>query len=133
MSVASATAIRVASLGEVPEGRFLIVDVGGTEIGIVRDGDQVHAVRNLCPHHNAPVCRGRVAGTLLPSAPGELSYGMDRRVVVCPWHQFEFDLVSGRALFTNVRGRIRTYAVTVDGEDVYVEPGLRPAENGDAR
>ncbi|GAB3348064.1 Rieske (2Fe-2S) protein [Amycolatopsis echigonensis] len=125
--------VRVAALEEVPEDRFLIVDVEGTEVGIVRDGDQVHAVRNLCPHHDAPVCRGRVAGTMLPSAPGEMSYGLDRRVVVCPWHQFEFDLVSGRPLFTNVRGRIRTYAVTVDGSDVYVEPGRRPAENGDQR
>lgn len=127
------SAIRVAGLSEVPEDRFLIVDVEGTEIGLVRDGEAVHAVRNLCPHHNAPVCRGRVAGTMLPSGPGELSYGMDRRVVVCPWHQFEFDLESGRPLFTNVRGRIRTYSVTVDGEDVYVEPGRRPAGNGEMR
>ena len=125
MSTANQTAVRVAGLSDVPEDHFLIVDVEGVEVGIVRSGDRVYAIRNLCPHHLAPVCKGRVAGTMLPSAPGELTYGLDRQVVVCPWHQFEFDLSSGRPLFTNVRGRVRTYPVTVEGGDVYIEPGGR--------
>lgn len=120
MSAVSAGAVWVATLEDVPDDRFLIVDVEGTEVGVIRDGDELFAMRNLCPHHGAPLCRGRVTGTMLPSAPGDLAYGMDRRVVSCPWHQYEFDLRSGRPIFTNVRGRARTYSVSVVDDDVYV-------------
>jgi nitrite reductase/ring-hydroxylating ferredoxin subunit len=112
--------VRVAALGDVREDRFLIVEVDGVEIGLVRDGDAVHAIHNSCPHHGAPLCKGRVTGTMLPSAPGDMDYGMERRVVTCPWHQYEFDLTSGRPIFTNVRGRVRTYAVDVVGDDVFL-------------
>lgn len=115
-----ANQVRVAALDDVPEDTFLVVDVDGVEIGIVRDGDELHAVRNSCPHHGAPLCLGRVTGTMLPSEPGAMAYGMDRRVVTCPWHQYEFDLASGRPIFTNVRGRVRTYDVAVRDGDVYL-------------
>jgi nitrite reductase/ring-hydroxylating ferredoxin subunit len=122
MTVA-APGIRVAALDEVPSDRCLIVTVDGIEVGLVRDGDEFYAVRNLCPHQSAPICQGRVAGTMLPSQPGVLNYGLDRRVLICPWHQFEFDLETGRPLFTNFKGRIRTYRVTVADDNVYVHAG----------
>jgi nitrite reductase/ring-hydroxylating ferredoxin subunit len=42
--------------------------------------------------------------------------------IVCPWHGWQFDVETGRStLVPNVS--IRTYRVTVDGSDVYVELG----------
>jgi nitrite reductase (NADH) small subunit len=83
---------------ELTPGTLKLVEVNGTEIGIAKVGDQVVAYRNVCPHQGAPICRGRVGGTTLPSAPGEYVYGKDGLVLHCPWHGWQFDLVSGMAL-----------------------------------
>ncbi len=77
------------------DGR-LIARISGREIGVLLDratGD-VHAVRNRCPHHGAPICLGAVRERSA-GAPGR--YELDgRRVLHCPWHGWEFDLESGR-------------------------------------
>jgi nitrite reductase (NADH) small subunit len=112
---------RVASVDDVPDNEFLIVDVENTEIGIARIGGEYVAVRNQCPHHGAPICHGgMILGTMLPSASGEMSYGLDGKVLICPWHHYEFSLESGRPLFTDVQGRVRLYEVVIDDGQVYV-------------
>jgi 3-phenylpropionate/trans-cinnamate dioxygenase ferredoxin subunit len=57
------------------------------------------AVRNVCPHQGAPVCRGAIEGTWVASAPGEFVWGRDGEILRCPWHGWEFDLQTGAALF----------------------------------
>ena len=79
--------------------------VGGREIGVLADpvtGD-VHAVRNRCPHHGAPLCRGTLR-TRLEGAPGGYALS-DRRVLACPWHGWEFDLANGRCLDDDAHAR----------------------------
>lgn len=93
-----------------------IVDVRGMSIGLFRVGEGVAAVLNICPHELAPVCRGDVRGTTLPSAPGEYRWGRDGEILACPWHQWEFDLLTGVSL-TDPKVRLRTFpAEIVDGE-----------------
>lgn len=69
------------------------------------------AYRNRCPHQGGPVCLGRWGGTTLPSAPGEYLFGRHGRVLVCPWHGWEFDLETGEALFGR---RVRLAPVATD-------------------
>jgi nitrite reductase (NADH) small subunit len=111
---------RVARADEIPERAALIVDVRGVEIGLFRVGDQVVALRNVCPHMADPVCSGTVAGTTLPSAVYEYEYGRDGEILQCPWHGWEFDLLTGRHLVEGSRARLRQYPVEIDGGDVYV-------------
>jgi len=50
----------VGALDELRGAGGVVVRIGGREIGVLADpvtGD-VHAVRNRCPHHGAPLCRG---------------------------------------------------------------------------
>ncbi len=102
-------------------GRFTMVDIPGHDIGVVRLRDgQLRAVRNLCPHKGAPICRGIVGGTWLPSAPGALTYDREREVLACPWHGWEYDLDTGAELFRPVPTRLRLYPVTVRDGQVYV-------------
>ena len=55
------------------------------EIGIYRSSDgSLRAFRNFCPHRGAPVCQGEVRGTMLPSEPDVLDYGLEGRVLRCP-------------------------------------------------
>ena len=83
-------------------------------------GGRLYAVRNVCPHQGAPLCRGTVSGTMLPSAPQEYVYGMEDRILRCPWHGWEFHLDTGESL-TNAKRRVRTYPVTIDGDSVFID------------
>lgn len=86
----------VAKLGEIAPGGRKIVTVNGRSIGIFYlDGEYV-AVLNLCPHQFAPVCAGVLRGTTLPVGKREFVWGMEGRMLVCPWHGWEYELPSGR-------------------------------------
>ncbi len=109
----------VARADEIPEGGRVIVDAGGRSIGVFRVGGRYYALLNRCPHQGAELCRGVVSGAPLPTAGLEYEYARDGLVLRCPWHQWEFDLESGRSLFSD-RVRAKTFAVTVEGGDVVV-------------
>ena len=94
------------------------MNVRGRRIGIVCVDGDFFAVRDLCPHMGAPLCEGTVGGTFIPSGPQEYVYGMQDRVIRCPWHGWEFDLVTGRSLLEPQRMRVKTYRVTVDAGTV---------------
>lgn len=62
------------------------------------------ALDNVCPHRGGPL------------ADGTIECGK----VVCPWHQWEFDLATGAA--TGSPGvKAVTYALRIDGDNVLVE------------
>ena len=108
------TDIPIGEIETFPVGKMHIVQAGGFEIGVVRhDDNSFHAIRNRCPHKGAPLCQGSFGGTMLPSAPNQLHYGLDQTVVRCPWHGYEFDLATGQGLFSNETMRVRTFPVTV--------------------
>jgi nitrite reductase (NADH) small subunit len=111
---------RVARADEIPDAGGLVVDVDGIEVGLFRLADGIVAWRNVCPHMAAPVCRGTVSGTTLPSAVYEYEYGRDGEILQCPWHGWEFDLRTGRHLVAGSRAHLRQYPVEVEGEDVFV-------------
>jgi nitrite reductase (NADH) small subunit len=122
--------MRVGQLADFPEGRIRIVDVAGRSIGFYRRGRDVYGVLNVCPHRAAPICRGEVGGTMLPSAPGELEYGLEGWVLRCPWHGWEYDIRSGRAVADVDPRRLRTFPVSVQDEDVYCDVGQATTATG---
>ena len=109
----------VAEVAEIPPGERKIVEIEGQSVGIFRVGDEYVAILNVCPHEFAPVCMGRVGGTTLPSAPGEWTWGREGEILACPWHGWEFELLTGKALFAN-RPRLRLFPIKVEGETIYV-------------
>jgi nitrite reductase (NADH) small subunit len=103
-----------------------VVQAGRIEVGIVRwDGDQVYALRNVCPHAGGPVCEGRLGPRIVASAADPLDLGVDEAcpAVTCAWHGWEFDARDGRALAPGSRMRVRTYPVSVEGGIVLVDLG----------
>ena len=105
---------------DIPEGAGRAFDVGGRSVAIFRANGELFAYRNVCPHMYAPICFGRVSGTMLPSEPGQYVYGLDNQVVRCPWHNWEFDLRTGKSLFTGDRRRLGPVALTVDDGWIHV-------------
>lgn len=109
----------IAKVGEIPPGGRKLVDIGGRSIGVFNVLGTLVAAHNVCPHEAAPVCLGRVSGTTLPSPAGEFRWGRDGEILSCPWHGWEFDLLTGRALADTHR-RLRLYPVTVEGDTIFV-------------
>src|SRR5215208_7604573 len=108
----------VGTVAEIPPGERKIVEIDGQSIGVFRIGEEYVAILNVCPHEFAPVCLGRVGGTTLPSAPGEWKWGREGEILACPWHGWEFDLLSGSCLTD--RRRLRMYEVTVEEDQIII-------------
>lgn len=113
-----------------PDRQFRIVKVSNRDVGIYRRDDDFYAILDVCPHRGAPVCSGVVCGTMLPSRPGELEYGLDGYVLRCPWHGWEFDLRSGESVGHVDPRRLKTFPVSVSEGEVFCELDHRSA-NGE--
>lgn len=105
---------RVAKTADVPSGRGLAVRVGGRELGIFRVGDRYHAIENACPHAGAPLSEGELEGS----------------TVICAAHGWEFDVCSGIAGSHSFVAPIPCFAVHVEGDEIFVDPGPEPARRG---
>lgn len=112
----------VAQAADIPPGGRKIVRVAGREVGIFNLDGALYALKNVCAHQGARVCLGRVVGTTLPSDVYEFKFGLEGRVLRCPWHEWEYDIASGEALF-DPAVKIVTYPVEVVDGDIVVTVG----------
>lgn len=95
---------RVAAIDEIPERGGIAVDVGEKRIALFRKDGEVFALDETCPHRGGPLHSGV----------------LDREVVLCPWHQWQFDLRTGCSP-VNPLSRVKVYPVQLDGADVWLE------------
>jgi len=109
--------VDVCAAADLPPGERTIIDAGGRSIGVFNVDGELYALRNACPHQLAPLCKGRLSGTTLPSRPNEFNYGMEGRVLRCPWHGWEFDITTGQSVFNPHKCRVKTYQVAVETPD----------------
>lgn len=94
--------VPVALLSDLPPGTARHVKVGKSDIAIVRTGDEVFALSNVCRHAFAPLAEGYVDGYSL----------------VCPWHGWRYDIRDGSTDHPNAD--VRTYPVKVANGEVRV-------------
>jgi nitrite reductase (NADH) small subunit len=106
----------VADTDSIQEGTHRIIEVEGRSIGIYHIKREFYALHNSCPHEGAELCKGPVCGTTLPSDVNEFIYGRNQEIVRCPWHGWEFDIKTGKSLFSE-RVRTRKYNLVItDGQ-----------------
>ena len=96
----------VGSLDDINPGTARVVEVGGQSIALCRveDGD-LYAIENRCTHDDGPLGEGELDG--------------DR--IECPRHGALFDVATGRAVTLPAIGKVRCFAVSVDGGQVQIE------------
>lgn len=72
--------VKALDEGELADGAVAGVEVDGRQVLLHRDGDEVHALDDLCSHAGALLSRGEIDGC----------------TVTCPLHMSVFDLRDGR-------------------------------------
>ena len=77
------------------------------------------AIGSRCPHQGANLEHGCVTGYSAGDCPGELHLERPGQVLRCPWHGFEFDLVSGKSVVEG-KLRLRSFPIEVEGDDVFI-------------
>lgn len=112
--------IEVARLAELEEGKPKVLEVRGKEIVIIRWGEDVHALRNVCPHQTQSFACGRVHARLAATGARESLTVTDEPVIACPWHKWEFSLRTGQCLVDSTL-RVRTYSTKVDSGRIFVD------------
>ncbi len=120
----------VCGLSELTPGSRRIVEVQGRSIGVFNVEGRLYALRNACPHQGAPLCLGKLTGTMAASEPGVYEWRREGEILRCPWHGWEFDLTNGRSIFNPHRIRVRPYDVTVEPEDPQIETYPLSVERG---
>lgn len=81
---------------------------------------EYRAVRSVCPHQGAELQLGLMTQLLRGDQVGEYIVDEDTTILRCPWHSFDFDVVTGRCIAAE-RIRVRTYEVEVVDGYVVVE------------
>ncbi len=107
----------IATADEIPPGGRKIVSVNGQEIGVFNLRGAYYALRNICPHRLGPLCRGRLRPLVLPDGVTGMTYTREGEIIKCPWHEWEFDIKTGQALY-DPQLHVRTYRVEVENDKI---------------
>lgn len=103
----------ICALTEIADGRGRALSLKGTQIAVMRDGEEAFAVGGVCPHRGGQIADGTVVGGS----------------AVCPLHLWDFDLRSGISPFNpadslpTYRARVHEGMVQVDADSVPLGPG----------
>ncbi len=111
----------VARVDEIPAGERKLVSVGGRGVLVFNLGGEFFALSDTCPHKGGSLAGGICTGLVESSMPGEFRYSRPGEMIRCPWHQWEFDIRTGRSYCDPRRLRLMQY-------DVAVEPGAKLVE-----
>ena len=97
-------AVNVARRSELAVGRPTAASAGERPIVLYRIGGAVYATDAKCTHANVDLADGRVVGGLIE----------------CPLHVAYFDIASGKGMGPPITRNLRTFPVSIDGDDVFV-------------
>jgi 3-phenylpropionate/trans-cinnamate dioxygenase ferredoxin component len=95
---------RACALSELPAEGALAVDIDGTPVAVVRTGDDVYALRDVCSHAEVALSEGEVYN----------------HTIECWLHGSCFDLRTGKPTNPPATRPVPTYPVKIEGDDVYV-------------
>ena len=102
--------IAVLPLIDLADRKPVKVDVDGSAVLLVRNGDELFGIGNRCPHQGAPLQKGPVR------------FGGSLRTVQCPLHGSTFDLADGRVLRGPATEPARTYETRITQGVVEIRP-----------
>jgi len=96
--------VKVCALSEVPAEGTLAVEIDGTPVAVVRAGDDVYALNDVCSHAEVALSEGEVYD----------------HTIECWLHGSCFDLRTGKPTNPPATRPVPTYRVKIEGDDVFV-------------
>ncbi len=97
--------VRVMRKTELAPGKTRVVEINGDRIAIFNVDGKFYAIDDTCTHAGGPLSEGEVDGT----------------TVTCPWHGASFDLCCGEALSPPAEEEVKSYEVTIEGDEVILK------------
>lgn len=101
---------KAADLAEIPDNGALAVEIDGEEVALVRTGDHVYAIADVCSHAEVKLSEGEV--TFDDSGTPEIE---------CWLHGSTFNLRTGEPVILPATEPVPVYPTQVDGDVVLVD------------
>jgi len=95
----------IAKKNDLPPGKAIAVDVDNNRIAVFNINGSYYAIEDTCTHAGGSLSEGELEGT----------------VVTCPWHGATFDVQSGAALSAPAYDGVKSFKVTLEGDDIKIE------------
>ena len=98
--------IKVSEVDAVPPGKMRQVEVAGKRILLANVDGHFYATDDTCTHEDASLSTGFLKGEW----------------VKCPLHGSRFNVRNGEVVDEPADVNLRSYAVRIDGNDVWLSP-----------
>lgn len=98
--------IKVSEVDAVPPGKMRQVEVAGKRILLANVDGHFYATDDTCTHEDASLSTGFLKGEW----------------VKCPLHGSRFNVRNGEVVDEPAEVNLKTYAVRIDGNDVWLSP-----------
>ncbi len=98
--------IKVAEVDALPPGKMRRVEIGGQRILLANVRGRFYATDDTCTHEDASLATGFLKGEW----------------VKCPLHGSRFNVCTGEVVDEPADVNLRTYAVRIDGNDIWLSP-----------
>ncbi|MGI8907134.1 MAG: Rieske (2Fe-2S) protein [Candidatus Sumerlaeaceae bacterium] len=102
--------VALGPVADVPEGEMRQYQVDGEAVLVCNIGGKYHAIEGTCPHRGAMLAQGQLHGT----------------AVVCPWHEWAFDVTTGRGI-SNPVSCLKKYELIVRKDQIVILSVETPA------
>ncbi len=102
---------KIGSLADFAPGTATKVAFNGTNVAVVRIGDDFYAINDKCSHGNVSLSEGEVHA--------------DTKELECMKHGSAFNLENGCPNTLPATQPVAVYTVTVSGDDVFIENGTK--------
>jgi 3-phenylpropionate/trans-cinnamate dioxygenase ferredoxin subunit len=97
--------VRLCALSELTPGSALRVELDDLDVAVVRVGDEVFAIEDVCSHAEVPLSDGQVSGC----------------TIECELHGSRFDLRSGKPTGPPATRPVPVFETFTINGDVYAE------------
>jgi 3-phenylpropionate/trans-cinnamate dioxygenase ferredoxin subunit len=99
--------VTVGKASNLPEGGFLVAEVGGQNVVVAHAEGEFYAIAEECTHSGGPLGDGTLDGC----------------EIECPWHGSRFDVRTGEVTMPPAMSPVATYSVKIEGDDILVGLG----------
>ena len=98
--------VKVAKVADVPEGDLKKVNVEGEDVDLFKIEGKINANSNICTHEHCEL---------------DENHSINGNVLECTCHGSQFDIKTGKNILPPAAEDLKSFAVSVEGDEVYVE------------